>query len=798
MSRLNCVQQVLNRDASGWWDGELEGRRGWFPSNYVSGLDQVGRLRDEVLVEVWNHICRSFKALTMTQLHKTNHHGSTPSLASWTSALSSSSPSKRVGQTPSQTPMLPTFETQSDQLLAELPPEFTSPDPDVSCSSPTLRNNGPLASKSRLPDYAANDKSNTDRAGALSPTFSLYQAIAEGDVSSCRFSPTPSFISSHHSNSPRLTPLFLALSLLHRAVASRRQRHYQPSTACVISCVRSLLTLTECIDRDAPTLRRVPQLAQERKIILGNLATLVSQARRCSDWPGADLDGDGTWDGTAVGQAEIEQQDWELEQMLRMGGEVLRNVTQFLEVCEANDVELPAARGVFSHVSGSGSSGSEKDMRQRMRIDLGVASPPRHRRAQPGSSSLQRRGGGSDGAQDATIKHVPCAVRPLDKSVELSAMRTKSLNDLRERRRMQHLEQSKQLHAVPMPKSAINGSGHLPLHSVAQRDTQRRKPLSISSMSSLSSGSIDSYGSPIAPPFPSGPCSTAQVLSALRATHDDLLSSIAAFIGHVHSYGRHLHASSKGHLIELARETVDMIRQLLTLVEAVTRHPDVGVTKVEALQGAKAALFAATNELVEAVRETTSPAANEVSEEDERRRILHGATGVLKIAADCVSAVKMCLSRPIGEDPFIICLPSLSSNGSVPPLLGAPQNAGKRPRPVSYLRRRSISVTSMQGHEQLGLPQHVIGVVTEDGEAHVEPDITIQPPHVPMQSPIDIPMPEASSGGSESPVEESDEEESPDNRSRPSGHSSVAEAESGREGECSEGKGMQCFVFSFE
>ncbi|EED78046.1 predicted protein, partial [Postia placenta Mad-698-R] len=26
---------VLNRDPSGWWDGELDGRRGWFPSNYV-------------------------------------------------------------------------------------------------------------------------------------------------------------------------------------------------------------------------------------------------------------------------------------------------------------------------------------------------------------------------------------------------------------------------------------------------------------------------------------------------------------------------------------------------------------------------------------------------------------------------------------------------------------------------------------------------------------------------------------------------------------------------------------------
>jgi son of sevenless-like protein len=34
--RAGQVIHVLNRDSSGWWDGELEGRRGWFPSNYVN------------------------------------------------------------------------------------------------------------------------------------------------------------------------------------------------------------------------------------------------------------------------------------------------------------------------------------------------------------------------------------------------------------------------------------------------------------------------------------------------------------------------------------------------------------------------------------------------------------------------------------------------------------------------------------------------------------------------------------------------------------------------------------------
>jgi len=41
------VIRVLNRDPSGWWDGELDGSRGWFPSNYVNG--DLALLADEQL-----------------------------------------------------------------------------------------------------------------------------------------------------------------------------------------------------------------------------------------------------------------------------------------------------------------------------------------------------------------------------------------------------------------------------------------------------------------------------------------------------------------------------------------------------------------------------------------------------------------------------------------------------------------------------------------------------------------------------------------------------------------------------
>lgn len=45
--RAGQVIRVLNRDASGWWDGELDGARGWFPSNYTGSA--LPQLQDEQL-----------------------------------------------------------------------------------------------------------------------------------------------------------------------------------------------------------------------------------------------------------------------------------------------------------------------------------------------------------------------------------------------------------------------------------------------------------------------------------------------------------------------------------------------------------------------------------------------------------------------------------------------------------------------------------------------------------------------------------------------------------------------------
>jgi hypothetical protein len=41
--KKGSIIEVFNRDNSGWWDGQLGGVRGWFPSNYVGRIGEAVR-----------------------------------------------------------------------------------------------------------------------------------------------------------------------------------------------------------------------------------------------------------------------------------------------------------------------------------------------------------------------------------------------------------------------------------------------------------------------------------------------------------------------------------------------------------------------------------------------------------------------------------------------------------------------------------------------------------------------------------------------------------------------------------
>ncbi|KAJ7644234.1 ras guanine nucleotide exchange factor domain-containing protein [Roridomyces roridus] len=500
--RAGQVIHVLNRDQSGWWDGELEGRRGWFPSNYVNA-DVNGYPEDEYL----------------TPGHA--HSSSTASTSSWASTVSRE-----------------------------------------------------RAHRSRHASISE----------ALGPDIDSY----------CP---------------PIMVPLLHGLSLLQSA----------PSTACIISCVRSVLSATDTLVRDAPILQRFPTLAQERRRILTVLASLVAQAKKASDEVASDE----------------ENQEAQVDAMVRLGGQVFASVRRFLAVAVQCGVELPERRQSID--SNAGSTDTEGHTWSNESFEARTVTY----------------GHGASGSFDQTATPQRVVV-----ANQGSALRARSMVDLRHAARTSIDED-----AVPLLPNGINIHAKSKQEQYLFRERVLRHKAGGLSVSSTSSSS-SSYSSLDSPParsqFPVGPSSTVQVMDALRATHDQYLSTIAAFIGHAHSHSRSSHASSTGHMYDLVREIVEMVCKLLTIVDAVLQHPDVPTNKLGNLQAAKDGLYNVTYDPCRVLPPT-------MSEEEEKQTLLRSATGALKAGADCVAAVKMCLTRSLGEHPFILHLPNAGEPMSFTP-----------------------------------------------------------------------------------------------------------------------------------
>ncbi|KAG6918773.1 hypothetical protein DXG01_011964 [Tephrocybe rancida] len=543
--RAGQIIHVLNRDSSGWWDGELEGRRGWFPSNYVN--PEVESLTEEQLPKSQNKRGHVYSA-------------SVASTASWGSTTSLETPQHR------RQPSAP-----------------EPPGQDIDSYFPAL-----------------------------------------------------------------MVPLLHSLSLLQTAVRANRTSHFPPSTACIISCVRSILSATGTLIRDAAVLQRHPTLAQERRRILSVLAALVSQAKKASE-----------------GASDNQNQEFEVESMLRLGGQVFANVRKFLGVAVECGIVLPDQRESTASLDTEGPS-------WRHDRDVSFDTPP----ISYGVDTLN----GKTPTQTRLHEQEHMATAG-------SALHVKSMGNPRHRGATSIGDESDAMSLLPN-----RHAGQSKEVDYLHRFGHRFGALSVSSTSS-SSSSVSSQEASSAPPFPSGPSTTAQVIEALRLTHDQYLSTIAAFIGHAHSHSRTSHASSTGHLYDLVREIVEMVCKLLTIVEAVMQHPGVPVNRLGNLKFAKDGLYNVTSTLAESVRLLTLSLPPTMTEDEEKQTLLRSATSALKAGADCVAAVKVCLNRAVGERPFIIDLPT-GDDGSQPFT------------PSKFSRLQSIRATSMnalQGYPVNGM-----------------------------------------------------------------------------------------------
>jgi hypothetical protein len=429
--------------------------------------------------------------------------------------------------------------------------------------------------------------------------------------------------------------LLHSLSLLQSAVRSNRIAHFQPSTACIISCVRFILSSTECLPREAPLLKRFPTLTQERKQILSVLASLVSQAKKASD--------------------ETQDEDLretEIEGMLKLGGQVFSQVRRFLAVAVQCGIDLP-------------------ERRQQVTSDEAIVNAP-------GLQGQVSHAGPEDRVPISPDLVTPCLPSRLatprqphshDGVLQKTAPRTKSLGDLRSQRRLVAYQDADSSVSPLLPHRTILSRSKKDQILVYERVAGKHKAdmPSISSISSFSSvSSAESPKPPAMPPFPSGPTASSEVMDALKFTHDQYLSTIAAFIGHAHSHSRSSHASSTGQMYDLVREVVEMVCKLLTIVEAVMRHPEIPLHKIGNLKSAKEKLYTVTSSLAESVRLLTVPLPPDLTEESEKASLIRSATAACKAGADCVSAVKICLNRASGERQFIIQIPTTSDSDPAP------------------------------------------------------------------------------------------------------------------------------------
>ena len=396
-----------------------------------------------------------------------------------------------------------------------------------------------------------------------------------------------------------MVPLLHGLSLLQNAVRANRLTHFQPSTACIISCVRSILASTGTLQREALILQNFTILSDERRRILTILASLVAQAKRASE-----------------GNLEGEAQEIEVETMLRLGGQVFSHVRAFLGLAIECGVELSEDQDVPTTATIASEAVQDVPRNQDETSDSPTKTPTQYRTWN--THTVPRPGGRIGGPRSRE--------RPTDPG---------SPNPVRTR---------------------------APQEQYLLREKISGKHKNGASMSSLSSSSsISSQHSVLSspPPFPCGPSSAIQVLEALRYTHDHYLSTIAAFIGHVHTHSRSSHASSTGVLYDLVKEIVEMVCKLLTIVEAVMQHPDVPENRVGNLKLAKEGLYNVTSSLAESVRLMTVSLPSSMSEEAEKQVLLRSATGAVQAGADCVAAVKVCLTRSISDKPFIVNLPTM-------------------------------------------------------------------------------------------------------------------------------------------
>lgn len=625
------VIRVFNRDESGWWDGELDGQRGWFPSNYV---DESGLTSDS----------KSFGFLAGNEeefnpdrtLDGFDHFSSESgkSMTAYSETLGSSGSSHHTATYANIYNGIPT--------------------------TGSLSSRSPTPTANSLMQASLSNQGGTHNVGGHNGLAPKIRHIRKPNGSIHFNTPMPSIVE----------PIQHAISLLHNAVRANRIAHFQPSTACVISSVRSVLSSTDCLTRESSVLKAHPVLAKERKQILAELSRLVTQARTASD--------------PTLDNATLAQQ---MEIMLKMADQVIFNVKRFLDVAVECGVHIPDKHSsVYDDLYEDGRLSTTNSLQGGTfpnRFDQDKTPTPDSPR-----SSTYRTAFTSDHVSPRSSRsYVDLRVS----NPSLSTFRGEgNALTVAARIKAQVLNQNGSTSGSTLTdfKGPTNADSYLQETNVLARGS-RSPDGSGGSDTHSDERRAESSESSDEGPIPSVPkdCAPAEMMERMQHANDHLLSIIAAFIGHIHGHTRESHASSYAFLIDMTRATVDGVRNLLVIVEAVHGCQELSVKlpkQMQILWETRESVYEATASLVTAARVITSSAKAQSSphlgdsEDDEKQKLLQAATVVLRAGGECVGAVKLCLNRAAPFLRITLAMPSSSNSRNQKNYSNLPNEAGNR------------------------------------------------------------------------------------------------------------------------
>lgn len=619
------IIKVYTRDDSGWWDGEIDGNRGWFPSNYVdeSGISIGGGAGGSPV------------------------GGGTPDMRS--------------------SSQLPSIQTEEDYSENERKDVGYSNDRErEKYLSYVTAPNGIEAAAAASSSTSTSKSYSKEKRRPPSPPLrnrnysNSYQNQTPDSPSSVNSS---NHQGSSYSSSGVVDPIVHAIALLHNAARAHRVAHFQPSTSCVISSVRSVLSATDCLTRESPVLQAHPILGKERKQILSELSRLVNQSRKAS----AHMDREVEW-----------EREREMDSMLSMADQVLKNVRRFLEVAIECGVDVPNRRSsVYDDLIA--------DDRRRPSASGSVGSSTAHH--------LDRNEEDKTPTPDSP-KSAYTYVTAHTNALNSPRSARFNLGKSRSHRSSQSDEEDGDVDNGSGSENRKSGPFLLPRSAASNRPSSKLKPqdgngtsnsgsrirsgstsedpmesagesLDSTSRSGSGSGSSDSVNEPVTP----GPSlrSPLEVILRVREAESNLLSLVAAFIGHAHTHTRDSPGSSFAHLIKTTTETVEGARELLTVIEAVRNNPQLQASHPNDMQDLwikREGLYEATTALVTAVRLITSPnppnsvtstpsISSAYGEDDDKTRLLETATSIYRTGQECAKWADFYLKR---ADPGLLIL----------------------------------------------------------------------------------------------------------------------------------------------